>query len=264
MVGTPTRPSEVCCGVIMSTRFRIVLSLAFAVLGALSCLVYADGVRQEAERVRSDAIKRFGGEVTQLVIANQTLEAGEVVTERNVRLRDWVADLAPAGALVSLDDVIGREVRVPVSEGAPLTELTFRDESALSEVPSGHVAVSVPVTDRLGISRGVTRGARISAYAVGEGGPRLIATDIEVLSELGSTTGIVASQQITIAVLPDDVSEVLGASASGDLRLVIPAADVEPGEAADGADDASAEPPEEEPLEGEDEAPDQSEEGDVQ
>ena len=246
----------------MSTRFRIVLSLAFAVLGALSCLVYADSVRQEAERVRSDAIKRFGGEVTQLVIANQTLEVGEVVTELNVRMRDWVADLAPAGAITSIDDVIGREVRVPVAEGAPLTELAFRDESALSEVPSGHVAVSVPVTDRLGISRGVTRGARISAYAVGEGGPRLIATDIEVLSELGSTTGIVASQQITIAVLPDDVSEVLGASASGDLRLVIPADDVESSQTDEAAGEEAA-PPEEEPLEEQD-ASDESEEGDEQ
>ena len=211
----------------MSTRFRIILSAAFALLGVVSCLAYAETVRQEAERVRSDAIERFGGEVARLVVATQTLEAGEVITERNVRVRDWVSDLAPAGALVSLDDAIGREVRVPVAEGAPLTELNFRDESALSEVPSGHVAVSVPVTDKLGISRGVTRGAHVSAYAVSGDGPRLIASDIEVLSELASSTGIVASQQITIAVLPDDVSEVLGASASGDLRLVIPADDVE-------------------------------------
>jgi pilus assembly protein CpaB len=50
---------------------------------------------------------------------------------------------------------------------------------------------------------------------------------VEVLSELGSATGIVASQQVTIAVLPNDVTAVLSASASGDLRLVIPADDVE-------------------------------------
>ena len=251
----------------MSTRFRIVLSLAFAALGVLSCLAYAETVRQEAERVRSDAIERFGGEVAQLVVATQQLEAGEVITERNVRKRDWVSDLAPSGAIVSLDDAIGREVRVPVAEGAPLTELNFRDESALSEVPSGHVAVSVPVTDKLGISRGVTRGARVSAYAVSGDGPRLIASDIEVLSELASTTGIVASQQITIAVLPQDVSEVLGASAVGDLRLVIPADDVEV------ADETTEEPAEseapaemspEEGDEGEPPAETNPEEGDEQ
>ena len=51
--------------------------------------------------------------------------------------------------------------------------------------------------------------------------------DVQVLSELGSATGVIASQQITIAVLPDDVSAILAASASGDLRLVIPADDVD-------------------------------------
>ena len=210
----------------MSRRFRLVLSGACALLALMACLAYADAVRSDAARVRAEAIERFGGEVARLVVADQALEVGDVITERTVSVRDWVADLAPAGALTNLDDVIGREVSVPCAEGAPLTELNFRDESALMEVPAGHVAVSVPVTDKLGISRGVTRGAHVNAYQIAEDGPRLIATDVQVLSELGTTTGIVASQQVTIAVLPGDVTAVLGASASGDLRLVIPADDV--------------------------------------
>ncbi len=211
----------------MSARFRIVLSAAFAVLGVVACLAYADSVRQEAERVRSDAIARFGGEVAHLVVASQPIEVGDLITDRNVQLRDWVADLAPQGAIATLDDAIGREVSVPVAAGAVLTELNFRDESVVSEVPAGHVAVSVPVTEKLGIARGVTRGARVSAYAVSQDVPQLIATDVEVLSELATSVGVIATQQITIAVLPDDVPAVLGASASGDLRLVIPADDVE-------------------------------------
>ena len=211
----------------MSARFRIVLSAAFAVLGVVACLAYADSVRQEAERVRSDAIARFGGEVAHLVVANQPIEVGELITDRNVQLRDWVADLAPQGAIATLVDAIGREVSVPVAAGAVLTELNFRDESVVCEVPAGHGAVSVPVTEKLGIARGVTRGARVSAYAVSQDVPQLIATDVEVLSELATSVGVIATQQITIAVLPDDVPAVLGASASGDLRLVIPADDVE-------------------------------------
>jgi len=236
----------------MSLRFRIVLSMAFALLGVVSCLAYADSVRTEAERVRSDAIARFGGEVAQLVVADQALEAGDIVTERNVRTRDWVADLAPEGAVVSLQDVVGKEVRVPVAKGAPLTNLNFRDESTLSKVPSGHVAVSVPVTDKLGISRGVVRGARVSAYAVAADGPRLIASDVEVLSELSAGTGSITSQQITIAVLPNDVATVLGASASGDLRLVIPADDVDV--AASQGEAEAVNPPEELVIDGEGEA----------
>lgn len=224
----------------MSTRFRIVLSAACALLGVMSCLAYANSVREEAERMRSDALERFGGELTQLVVANQTLEAGEVVSERNVQMRDWVTDLAPADAVVSLEEVVGREVRVPVAKGTPLTSLAFRDESEVSEVPSGRVAVSVPVTDKLGLSHGVTRGERVSAYAVSSDGPYLLAADIEVLSELSASTSSLSSQQITIAVLPENVADVLGASASGELRLVIPADDVETVEN-DEADEAPAE-----------------------
>lgn len=228
----------------MSRRFRIVLSSAFALLALVACLAYAQAVRDEAARVRADAIERFGGEVASVVVATETLEAGEVITERNVTVRDWIADLAPADVITTLDDAIGRQLSVPAAEGAPLTELNFRDESALAEVPAGHVALSVPVTDKLGIARGVTRGARVNAYEVAEDGPRLIATDVQVLSELGSTTGIVASQQVTIAVLPQDVTAVLGASASGDLRLVIPADDVGAQTPTQEGEDAAAPPAE--------------------
>ena len=229
----------------MSGRFRLVLAAAFGLLGAMTCLAYAESVRDEAERVRSDALARFGGEVAQLVVAERTLEAGDVVTEGTVSVRDWVSDLAPAGAIVDLEEVMGRELTVPAAQGAPLTELNFRDELTLSDVPAGRVAVSVPVTDKLGIARGVTRGAHVSAYAVEDAQPRLIATGVEVLSELGSQTAIGAAAQLTIAVLPDEVPDVLAASARGDLRLVIPADDVTT-EA-----DGEVLPPEENELEGE-------------
>ena len=210
----------------MGGRFRLVLAGACALCGVMACLAYAESVRSEAQRIRSDALERFGGEVTQLVVAEHPLEAGDVVTESSVSLRDWVSDLAPVGALTSLDEVIGREVSVPAAQGAPLTELNFRDAQALAEVPTGHVAVSVPVSDKLGIARGVSRGTRVSAYEVADQTPRLIATDVEVLSELGLQSGIGAVQQLTIAVKPDEVKAVLGASTNGTLRLVMPAADV--------------------------------------
>lgn len=211
----------------MSRRFRMILAGAFALLGVVACLAYADSVRTEAQRVRSDALARFGGEVALLVVAEHALEAGDVVGETSVSVREWVADLAPEGALTSLEEVVGREVSVPVAAGAPLTELNFRDGQALAEVPAGHVAVSVPVSEKLGIARGVTRGSRVSAYEVADQTPRLIARDVEVLSELGAQTGMVANQQLTIAMRPSEVSAVLAASTNGTLRLVMPASDVE-------------------------------------
>jgi pilus assembly protein CpaB len=205
----------------MSGRFRVVLALACGTLAVVACLAYAERVRADAEQVRSEAMERYGGEVVELVVAEQALEAGDVVSERNVRVREWLADLAPAEALTSIDDLVGTSVSVPVAQGAPLTKLNFRTDDAVLEAPSGHVAVSVPLTDKLGVSREVAPGSNLIAYRTHEGSATLLASGLEVLSLVGDR-----STSIVLAVSPDDVALVLAASASGDLRLVVPADDV--------------------------------------
>ena len=211
----------------MSLRFRLVFASACAALVALVFLSYGDHVRAEAEQVRSDAIKRYGGEVVELVVANEALEPGDVVTESDVSTREWIADLAPEDALTDLDDVVGRQVTVPVGKNAPVTELAFRDESEMADVPAGHVAVTVPVTDKLGISRSVAQGTSVVAYEVTDEGTRLIGDGMEVLSTPSQGTSVASGAQVVIAVPSDDVTSVLDASANGDLRLVLPAEDVD-------------------------------------
>lgn len=209
----------------MSKRFRIVFATACAVLCVMLCALYADHVQGEAERVRAEAIERYGGEVVTLVVATDALEPGDVITQANVAMRDWLADLAPEGALTSLDDVLGKEVGEPASKGLPLTDVNFRADETMAEVPEGHVALTLPVNDQLGISRNVAQGSSLEAYQVSEEGTKLIATNMQVLSR--PSTATISGAQVTIAVLPDDVSTVLSAAASNDLRLVVPADDVQ-------------------------------------
>lgn len=236
----------------MSLRFRILFSSACAVLAVLLCVASANAAREEAERERNEALARYGGEVVGLVVADEGLEAGDVITSSNVSERDWVSDLAPADALTSLDDVLGRQLTVPIAEGAPLTSLNFREDTETVEVPSGHVAVSVPITDKLGLGSNVPVGARVVAYRVTDSASELLAGDATVISSPG-TEGSTTRGSLTVALLPDDVSAVLGASASGDLRLVQPADDV----AEMGEGDVSA--PEEVTPEQEEVTPEQEE-----
>ena len=206
----------------MSLRFRVVLSSACALLAVMACLAYASGVREEAERVRAEVLERYGGEVVTLVVASTRLEPGDVVSQSNVSTREWVADLAPEGAVVSLADVLGREVGVATEKGAPLTQLTFRSSSDLADVPDGHVALSIPLTDKLGVPRGIGQGATLVAYAVTNEGTRLVSGEMTVLAA-PVATALGSGGQLTLSLLPDDVAAVLTASASGDLRLVMPA-----------------------------------------
>lgn len=209
----------------MSLRFRLVFASACAILVVLLCASYAESVRTEAEKVRSDALARYGGEVVSLVVAPEGLEAGDVVSRTNVKTSDWVAELSPQDAITNYDEVLGRQITIPVAAGAPLTELNFREEDELGEVPAGHVAVSVPITEKLGLSSGVRAGTRVVAYKALEDGTQLLSDDVTVLATSGSASGI-ARAAVTLAVKPEVVSAVLSAGTAGDLRIVLPADDV--------------------------------------
>ena len=147
----------------MTRRFRLLLSGSCALLSAVLCLAYGEHIREESERVRAEALERYGGEVVTLVVATEGIEAGESVSRSNVSERDWLVDLAPENAVTGLDTVIGAEVSVPVAAGVPLTELNFRDATEAVEVPSDRVALSVPLDDDLGVPPGTEAGESLAA-----------------------------------------------------------------------------------------------------
>jgi pilus assembly protein CpaB len=91
----------------------------------------------------------------------------------------------------------------------------------MADVPEGRVAVTVPVTDKLGIAHDVAQGSTLAAYTVTSEGTKLISASMTVLA-VPTTGALGTTGQITVAVLPDEVPAVLSASASNDLRFVMP------------------------------------------
>lgn len=217
----------------MSLRFRVVFALACAALAVMLCLSYADTVRAEAQQQRDEALARYGGELTSLVVARKALEPGDVVESSDIYEREWVAELAPQGACTSVDDVLGKEITVPVAENTPLSELSFRERTELGEIPEGHVALCVAITDKLGISRAVAVGTKLMCYVVDAQGSELIAQDVSVLAAPGEQAPQTSGAQLTLSIPFDRVSAVLSASAAGTLRIVIPADNPQPVNPAD-------------------------------
>lgn len=209
----------------MSRRARVALSGVCAILAMLLVMAYAKSVRDEADHERSQTLRQYGGDVVALVVARRSIEAGETVGVSDVEERDWVSTLAPDGALVSMADAVGKEISVPVAKNAPLTDINFRDMSQLADIPSGHVAVSVPVTEKLGVPAGIEVGARVVAYRAKEGGAELVSGNAIVLA-VPAASASWGKGALTVAVKADEVPPMLSASTSGDLRLVVPAADV--------------------------------------
>ena len=185
------------------------LSGAMAALAVVCCLLYGQAVRGAAERERSEALERYGGEVVPVVVATGDLVAG-----------------VPEGAFTSLSDVEGRTLSVPVAAGVPLTSLNFRDDARAAEVPAGRVAVAVSAPDRAGMPPGVAEGTRLAAYEVTQEGVRLLSQGCVVIG-VPAEGPQGASATVGLAVEPGDVSAVLGAAARGTLRLAVPADDVD-------------------------------------
>ncbi len=240
-IGSRSKTPWTAGGDVLGKRTRIVLSVACAVVAMVVCFAYTEHVRDEAERLQTEAMRRYGGEVVSLVVANRNIEMGEVVGMADVQTRDWLSSLAPEGALTSLDDVVGKEVSVPICSGAPLVGLNFREPENALDIPSGHVAVSVPITEKLGVTSGIAIGTHVVTYRTTEGSAELIGGDATVLSVPGGSPSI-ANASMTIAIEAKDVPAVLAASASGDLRIVCPADDVKEFSSQTAGADASVEP----------------------
>lgn len=223
----------------MQKRTRVALSAACGVFAVVLSVAYADAAKGEAEAARAEALARYGGEVTNLVVARSGMSAGDIVSQSDVEVREWLVDLAPTGALSSVDDVVGLRLTSAVAAGSPLSEVDFAGSDGSLEVPDGRVAISVRLSDKTGVSGPLAAGSRLLAYEVTQDGPSLISGDVTVVGTSSlSTTQTSSASSLTIAVEPDDVTRVLAAGADGTLRLAVPAEGV--GSSGDSADDAAA------------------------
>lgn len=210
----------------MSKRTRFIISGVCALVAIVACVLYASHVRAEVERERSETLRRYGGDTVTLVVATRALEPGEIVSRGDVSMRDWISSLAPANAFLSVDEVVGKKVSVPALANMPLCDMNFRDDTQAVEIPSGHVAVSVPITDTLGVPSSIAVGSHVLAYRMKDGTAESMGGDAIVLSVPGGTGLSAGRGSIVIAVDPALVAAILSASTSGDLKLVLPADDV--------------------------------------
>lgn len=213
----------------MRRRARLAASAACGIIAVLLAAAHADAARAQVREERAEVLERYGGEVTTLVVARHELARGDVVAEADVEEREWLADLAPSGSMTSLGDVVGSRLTSPVASGSPLTGLDFAKDEETLEVPEGRVALSVRLGDRSGMAQDAAAGTRVLAYAATADGVRLISDDVQVLG-VGSSSSRASDQSVTLAVLPADVTTVLGAGSDGTLRLAVPAHDVDASE----------------------------------
>lgn len=209
----------------MNKRFRLIMACACAFLALLSALAYGNAVKAEAQAEKTEAMAKYGGEVTKVVVATATLEPGDSVNASKAEEKEWLAELVPEGAFGSLQELEGKTIGTPVAKGSPLCSVNIRGNDDGMEVPSGKVAIAVPLNERLGITSSVEIGSNLAAYKVSEGRTYLISSNVVVIS-VPTTTSSTNKGAITIAVPLSEVADIMSAASDSTLRLVRPADDL--------------------------------------
>lgn len=204
-----------------TTIFGIACGLACA-----ACVfVYMQGVRGEADAARAEALARYGGEQLEVCVAKRDIAAGETVDAGAVQTRMWVADLLPAEALRSADDVVGKKASSTILAGEVLSEQRFRDAGNRLDVPGGLTALSVPAKDVQAVGGAIAAGSHVDVYATGGTSTDMLASDVLVLATSTGSRELSDAKVswITVAVKGESVQEMVAAAQKTELYFTLPA-----------------------------------------
>ncbi|MDN5821913.1 MAG: SAF domain-containing protein [Brachybacterium sp.] len=84
----------------------------------------------------------------EVVVVDVALAPGTVLTPTHLSTARIAEDLVPAGAVLGIEQVLGRTTRIPLGAGAPLLP-GMLEASGAAAVPEGSVLMTVPVPQSL-------------------------------------------------------------------------------------------------------------------
>jgi pilus assembly protein CpaB len=212
------------------------LALICGVVAAAAMAWYAMGIQAEATQARQNALAAYGGEQVEVYTALRDIATGETLTAENVAPQLWLSDMLPAGALSEQGEVFGQTVTVPLMKNEPVVAVKLGDMKIPVSVPEGLCAVSIPSDDVLAVGGAISAGAFVTVYAADAGSVELIVEEALILetsngaraasAESGTLFGGSGSRTqlswVTLAVEPDTAQELIAASRSRELHIVLP------------------------------------------
>lgn len=202
-----------------------VISIACGIVCAAAVLAFMGGVEGEARAAQEEALARYGGDQIEVCVASRDIASGEELSPSNVEMRLWVASLLPEGAVTSIDELEGERAGSAVYAGEVVTSRRFASDDAALEAPEGLSVLSVPVRDVQAVGGAVVAGMEVDLYATGASGTSLLAERAPVVSssaagEDGDSSGSIS--WVALAVGPESVQEIITASQTMELYLVLP------------------------------------------
>lgn len=208
-------------GQTVTKKTRILISVLSALLASFCFFAYVQSVRADAEKSRAEAIQKYGGELTSILVATKQIEPGETLSSSNTQIKSWISDLIPEGAITNPESVMGRTVSSVIGVGMPVVSLHLRSVASQISIPENLVGLTISHGEKYGLAERLSAGTKLAAYEVTDSLITCIASDIAVLSD--DTEGaLYTSSSVTLGLTPEQVPAVLSAYARGTLRFTLP------------------------------------------
>ena len=205
----------------VTKKTRILISVLSALLASFCFFAYVQSVRADAEKSRAEAIQKYGGELTSILVATKQIEPGETLSSSNTQVKSWISDLIPEGAITNPESVMGRTVSSVIGVGMPVVSLHLRSVASQISIPDNLVGLTISHGEKYGLAERLSAGTKLAAYEVTDSLITCIASDIAVLSDDTEGT-LYTSSSVTLGLTPEQVPAVLSAYARGTLRFTLP------------------------------------------
>lgn len=206
-------------------RKQALIAGACGIIAALCVFAYTATIQSEASMARASAIRSYGGERAEVLVANKTIPIGGTIDESNTSVQEWLVDFLPQGqAAQSYEELQGLVAQTEIRVNEPVLLERVGDGSSRITVPDGLAAASVASDDVLAVGGAIRAGSVVDVYVEASSGEiAMLGEHILVLET--STLEDSKEKQIswvTLAVRPSSVSDLLAAASKGTIHFVLP------------------------------------------
>lgn len=206
-------------------RKQALIAGACGIIAALCVFAYTATIQSEASMARASAIRSYGGERAEVLVANKTIPIGGTIDKSNTSVQEWLVDFLPQGqAAQSYEELQGLVAQTEIRVNEPVLLECVGDGSSRITVPDGLAAASVASDDVLAVGGAIRAGSVVDVYVEASSGEiTMLGEHILVLET--STLEDSKEKQIswvTLAVRPSSVSDLLAAASKGTIHFVLP------------------------------------------
>ena len=172
----------------------------------------------------------------QYVAAAKALDAGEVLTNDDLKIVEWPNNQPLEGAFTGANGLVGRVLLYPLPADQPITERQLASAGAgvglATRIPTGMRAISLKSDEVVGVGGFMMPGTHVDVlvtFRTGSGGDQTTETvlqDVQILAVDQKTAPdpqgkATTSNVVTLLVNPDDAEKAVLAAAQGAVHFVL-------------------------------------------